>query len=117
MILIFEFKMKEQKVDSSMNVIQESDKKESDIPKSIFTPNLKLLVISIIGFAILAAALSIILSFSLRKKNKKTFKINIIEKNPWNEAYKKAENFVSKLNLTEKVNLLFGTENMKMETF
>ena len=116
MILIFEFKMKEQKVDSSMNVIQESDKKESDIPKSIFTPNLKLLVISIIGFAILAAALSIILSFSLRKKNKKTFKINIIEKNPWNEAYKKAENFVSKLNLTEKVNLLFGTENMKMET-
>ena len=31
----------------------------------------------------------------------------------WDEAYKKAENFVSKLNRTEKVNLLFGTENMR----
>ena len=34
----------------------------------------------------------------------------------WNESYEQAKDFVSKLNLTEKVNLLFGTENMKMET-
>ena len=34
----------------------------------------------------------------------------------WNEAYKKSEDFISKLNLTERVNLLFGTQNMKMET-
>lgn len=27
--------------------------------------------------------------------------------------YKKAENFINQLNLTEQVNLLFGTQNMK----
>ena len=31
----------------------------------------------------------------------------------WAESYKKARDFVSKLNRTEKVNLLYGTENMR----
>ena len=31
----------------------------------------------------------------------------------WAESYKKAKEFVSKLNRTEKVNLLYGTENMR----
>ena len=31
----------------------------------------------------------------------------------WAESYKKANEFISKLNRTEKVNLLFGTENMR----
>ena len=34
----------------------------------------------------------------------------------WDDAYKKADEFIGKLNLTERVNLLFGTQNMKMET-
>ena len=33
--------------------------------------------------------------------------------NKWEDSYKKANEFISKLNLTEKVNLLFGTQNMK----
>jgi beta-glucosidase len=31
----------------------------------------------------------------------------------WEESYRKAKEFVSKLNRTEKVNILFGTENMR----
>ena len=31
----------------------------------------------------------------------------------WDESYKKAKEFISKLNRTEQVNLLFGTENMR----
>ena len=30
----------------------------------------------------------------------------------WDDSYEKAQEFVSKLNTTEKINLLFGTENM-----
>ena len=33
--------------------------------------------------------------------------------NRWVDSYKKANEFISKLNRTERVNLLFGTENMK----
>ena len=33
--------------------------------------------------------------------------------NNWNDSYIKAEKFVSKLNRTEKVGLLYGTENMR----
>ena len=35
------------------------------------------------------------------------------QQSKWDIAYMKAEEFISKLNLTERVNLLFGTENMK----
>ena len=33
--------------------------------------------------------------------------------NKWEDSYKKAEEFISKLTRTEKLNLLYGTENMK----
>ena len=44
-----------------------------------------------------------------------TMKPNEVKKNgnDWNDSYRKAEQFVSKLNRTEKVGLLFGTENMR----
>ena len=34
----------------------------------------------------------------------------------WDISYKKAEEFINKLNLTEQVNLLFGTQNMKAQS-
>ena len=36
--------------------------------------------------------------------------------NNWNDSYRKAEEFVSKLNRHEKVGLLYGTENMRFLT-
>ena len=35
------------------------------------------------------------------------------EEKYWKEAYKKADKFIEKLNLQQKINLLYGTENMK----
>ena len=37
---------------------------------------------------------------------------NNTNEDKWTESYKKANEFISKLNLTERINLLFGTENM-----
>ena len=45
---------------------------------------------------------------------KKTTK-SILDNN-WDDSYKQANEFISKLNLKEKINLLYGTENMKIET-
>ena len=36
-----------------------------------------------------------------------------IKRNTWDESYEKSKVFVSKLNRTERINLLFGTENMR----
>ena len=82
----------------------------------------KIPLIIVITLAVLLGILGLILGLCLRKKNKKkNFVVNIRSnstdiKDSWDEPYDKARNFVSKLNTTEKVNLLFGTENMKMET-
>ena len=82
----------------------------------------KIPLIIVITLAALLGILGLILGLCLRKKNKKkNFVVNIRSnstdiKDSWDEPYDKARNFVSKLNTTEKVNLLFGTENMKMET-
>ena len=72
-------------------------------PKS----KLKIIIIIIVGVVIIAVVLAVVLSLTLKKKKKKL---------TWDEAYEKAEKFISKLTLTERINLLFGTENMKMET-
>ena len=37
-------------------------------------------------------------------------------KENWDISYKKAEKFINKLNLTEQINLLFGTQNMKIQS-
>ena len=93
--------------------------------------------------AILALALGLSIGLTHKGKDKKFTRVNIIKSNnstnstnsttptnptnstnttnttsndPWDESYKKADQFISKLNSTERVNLLFGTENMIMET-
>ena len=76
---------------------------ESPKPKSKLT----LIIIIVAGVVVIAVVLAVVLTLTLNKKKKKL---------SWDEAYKKAEKFISKLSRTEKVNLLFGTQNMKMET-
>ena len=45
-------------------------------------------------------------------KSKKEDESNSEEYDNWTNSYKKADEFISKLNLTEKIYLLYGTENM-----
>ena len=59
----------------------------------------------------LAAILSVVLFRAIKEKNN-----NLDNGDSWEAAYKKASDFIGKLNRTERVNLLFGTQNMKMET-
>lgn len=62
----------------------------------------------ILGICLLA----VIIFFVILLTTMKTDEVKK-EENDWNESYKKAKEFVSKLNRTEKVGLLFGTENMR----
>ena len=62
-------------------------------------------VIMIMGIALIIVAIIILLII--------LFIIKEEEIDNWDISYKKAENFINKLNLTEKINLLFGTQNMK----
>jgi hypothetical protein len=65
-------------------------------------------IIFIMGITLIIAALIIILIVCFARKNEEEE-----EMNSWDISYQKAEEFINKLNLTEKVNLLFGTQNMK----
>ena len=62
-------------------------------------------VIMIMGITLIIVAIIILLII--------LFIIKEEEIDNWDISYKKAENFINKLNLTEKINLLFGTQNMK----
>ena len=55
--------------------------------------------------------LTLVKDSSLTHFDKRIMSNNKME-NKWAESYKKANDFISKLNLTERINLLFGTENM-----
>ena len=70
----------------------------------------KFIIIIITIVVIIALALGLILGLTLKKK--KFIQSDIT----WDQSYEKAKDFISKLNLTERINLLFGTQNMKMET-
>ena len=65
----------------------------------------------IIGILLIFVAISIIILIIFNKDlppQKPDKKIN-----NWNDSYIKADEFISKLNLTERIGLLYGTENMK----
>ena len=67
----------------------------------------------ILGVLSIFIVISIILLLALDKelpKDKSKYNIS------WEESYKKAEEFISNLNLTERIGLLYGTENMKFIT-
>ena len=59
----------------------------------------------IMGIALIIVAIIILLIILFINKEE--------EIDNWDISYNKAENFINKLNLTEKINLLFGTQNMK----
>ena len=63
---------------------------------------------------ILIIALGIVIYLFISKSEPDNIDKNAVLDDKWKESYKKAEEFISKLNRTEKVNLLYGTQNMKM---
>jgi len=64
----------------------------------------------ILGICLLA----VIIFFGILLSTMKTEEIKK-DGNEWRDSYRKAEQFVSKLNRTEKVGLLYGTENMRFK--
>ena len=94
--------------DSTLNITQESGKINTQVPKPPVQSSSKLPIIITAGIALVAAALCKILCVTLAKDKG--------NEDPWYKAYSKAKKFISNLNTTEQVNLLFGTQNMKMET-
>ena len=79
--------------------LMEEDKNKSGKCKYIF-----------LAVIILAIIVAVILFFFLRgKKDSNSTK----KTDKWDDSYKKAKEFISKLNRTERVSLLYGTENMR----
>ena len=72
-------------------------------------------IIYIIAITIIYSAIVIIIiSLSTNDRNDEEKNDKETEtKDSWDISYKKAEEFINKLNLTEQINLLFGTQNMK----
>ena len=110
--------MQNQNVQSSEMAVKKEEEPNSDVKQypskenaDVESPQpkskLKLIIIIAVGVVVVAVVLAVVLSLTLKKKKKKL---------SWDEAYEKAEKFISKLSRTERINLLFGTQNMKMET-
>ena len=83
--------------------------------------SLKLPLIIVGCAVVLTLVLGLSLGLTHNGKKKKYTRINIVKNNnstldSWDESFKKADQFISKLNSTERVNLLFGTENMILNT-
>ena len=93
--------------DPNSDVKQYPSKENADVESPQPKSKLKLIIIIAVGVVVVAVVLAVVLSLTLNKKKKKL---------SWDEAYEKAEKFISKLSRTERINLLFGTQNMKMET-
>ena len=95
--------MKEEEKDKEKDdILLEDPENGSEKAKS------KLKCFVIIGICVVAVIIFIVILMTTMKTNEKKK-----ESNEWSDSYKKAEEFVSKLNRTEKVGLLFGTENMR----
>ena len=97
--------MEEKDKDKKEDLI-ETPMSEKDITKARFKYFFCLLIV-LLAIVCISVILLIALDKELpspaRKKNT----------NNWEDSYKKAEEFVSKLSTKEKLNILYGTENMK----
>ena len=97
--------MEEKDKDKNKEFLEEPQMSEKEITKSRF----KYFFI-LVGILSILVFISIILLIALDKDlPNQTLKTT----NNWNDSYIKAEKFVSNLNRTEKVRLLYGTENMR----
>ena len=72
-----------------------------------------ILIIMIITLILVAIIVTLTILFTNNNEGNKEEEEEEEERDNWDNSYKKAEEFINKLNLTEQVNLLFGTENMK----
>ena len=72
-----------------------------------------ILIIMIITLILVAIIITLTILFTNNNEGNKEEEEEEEERDNWDNSYKKAEEFINKLNLTEQVNLLFGTENMK----
>ena len=92
-------------IDKEPNKIDVNEKNEA-IPSA---PSIKIPLIIVAILTLVLLALALILGLTLKKKTSTS-------ESGWDLSYKKAKEFISNITFTERVNLLFGTENMKMET-
>ena len=93
---------------SSMVSLEDSGSEDPKQKRALTRCKWCTLILSII---LIITLIIILIYFLFIKENIK----QIIDNN-WDDSYEKASIFISKLNLTEKINLLYGTENMKIET-
>ena len=70
-------------------------------------------ILIIMFITLILVAIIVILTILFTNNNEGNKQEEEEDKHNWDNSYKKAEEFINKLNLTEQVNLLFGTENMK----
>ena len=99
-----EVAVKKDDTNQEVNQYPSKEKGSGDSPQP--KSKLKIIIIIIVAVVVVAVVLAVVLSLTLKKKKKLS----------WDESFEKAEKFVSKLSITERINLLFGTQNMKMET-
>ena len=101
------------------NLIEEPKMTEKEITKARFK-----YFFTLVGILLVLVFISMILLIVLDKdlpaesqnkesKTNNTNPTNQTNQNNWEDSYKKAEEFISKLNREEKISLLFGTENMR----
>ena len=68
---------------------------------------------SIIGVLLILISISVILLIIFDKDLPEQKNVDKGNNNTWDDSYQKAETFISKLNRKERINLLYGTENMR----
>ena len=100
--------MEDKNKDKEKDLLEEPQMSEKEIMKSRLKYFFCLVGIFLI-LSFISAILLIILDKDLPKEQPQTNNNG----NNWEDSLKKGEDFVSNLNRTEKVGLLYGTENMR----
>ena len=98
--------MEEKNKDKEKDLLEEPQMSEKEITKARFKYFFSLVGILLI-LIFISAILLIVLDKDLPTEESK------VNNNNWEDSLKKGEEFVSKLTRTEKVGLLYGTENMR----
>ena len=103
--------------DSANNIQQnlEIDSQKGEPTKKKNSKKYKFIIL-FMAITLVIAALLVLAYLIFIKKDDDDEEEDDKSKTSWDIAYEKAEEFINKLNLTEKINLLFGTENMKAQS-
>ena len=76
-------------------------------PKPSLLSNKMIIAIAAAGAAVIIVVVVVVCCVCIKKKDDEVAEVE----DAWTEPYKKSKEFVSKLSLNEKLNLLYGTEN------